>query len=171
MPTLPGEGREAYLLFRVDDRLLHGQVTLGWGLRLGPKRYLIADDALAGDPITRRLYEAMTPEGSSTEVTSLVSLALGDDPAASVRRTILLVRDLAGAAHLLRAGVPGPLNLGGIHAHPGAVEILPFLHLDPDELRLALELIEEGYELEARELPEAESIGGEALRARLAEAV
>ena len=113
----------------------------------------------------------MTPEGSSTEVTSLVSLALGDDPAASVRRTILLVRDLAGAAHLLRAGVPGPLNLGGIHAHPGAVEIFPFLHLDPDELRLALELIEEGYELEARELPEAESIGGEALRARLAEAV
>ncbi|MEZ4651804.1 MAG: PTS sugar transporter subunit IIB [Candidatus Eisenbacteria bacterium] len=161
-------GRAPYLLFRVDDRLLHGQVTLGWGLRLGPERYLIADDVLAEDPISRRLYEAMTPEGSLTEITSLESLASRTDADAAVRRTILLVRDLAGAARLLRGGVPGPVNLGGIHDHPGATEVLPFLHLDRDELRLALELIDGGFELEARELPEAESLRGEALRARLA---
>ena len=33
------------------------------------------------------------------------------------------------ATRLLRAGVPGPLNLGGIHSHAGAREVLPYLFL------------------------------------------
>ena len=35
---MPLSARRAqpYRLFRVDDRLLHGQVALGWGRHLGP---------------------------------------------------------------------------------------------------------------------------------------
>ncbi|MEZ4655237.1 MAG: PTS sugar transporter subunit IIB [Candidatus Eisenbacteria bacterium] len=36
-------GAASYLWFRVDDRLLHGQVTLGWGRHLDPDVYLLAD--------------------------------------------------------------------------------------------------------------------------------
>jgi mannose/fructose/N-acetylgalactosamine-specific phosphotransferase system component IIB len=158
----------AYLLFRVDDRLLHGQVTVGWGLRLGPTRYLLADDLLADDPIARRLYLSASPDGTETEVISVGELIERKESPGQRTRTVLLVRGVQAAAQLLRAGIPGPVNLGGIHDHVGAVELLPFLHLNPDERKLLLDLLGEGFQLEARDLPEAAPVRGTALRALLA---
>ena len=37
----------AIVLYRVDERLIHGQVVIGWGSQLQPSRYLVVDDALA----------------------------------------------------------------------------------------------------------------------------
>lgn len=156
-----------YLLFRVDDRLLHGQVTVGWGLRLGPDRYLLADDELAADPIARRLYLLATPEGTATEIVSVDELVARAEPPESRRRTVLLVRGLEPAARLLRAGIPGPVNLGGIHDHDGARELLPFLFLSPDECRFLLDLLSEGFEFQACDLPETSPLRGAALRALL----
>ena len=34
-----------FLLVRLDDRLLHGQVVLGWGEHLTPRGYLIVEGA------------------------------------------------------------------------------------------------------------------------------
>ena len=31
-------------LFRLDDRLIHGQVVIGWGIKLNPDQYVIIDD-------------------------------------------------------------------------------------------------------------------------------
>ena len=31
-------------LFRLDDRLIHGQVVIGWGIKLNPDKYVIIDD-------------------------------------------------------------------------------------------------------------------------------
>ena len=160
-------GASAYLLFRIDDRLLHGQVTVGWGLRLGPARYLLADDVLAADPIARRLYLTASPEGTETEVVSVAELAERGEPRDLTRRTLLLVRGVAPAAQLLRAGIPGPVNLGGIHDHSGSEELLPFLHLSRDERALLLDLLAEGFEFEARDLPETSPVRGTALRALL----
>ena len=34
------------VLARIDDRFIHGQVTVGWGLRLRPDLILLANDEL-----------------------------------------------------------------------------------------------------------------------------
>ena len=34
-------------LFRIDERLLHGQVIVGWGMRLHIDYYVIVDDEVA----------------------------------------------------------------------------------------------------------------------------
>ena len=45
------------VLARVDDRLIHGQVTVGWSQQLNPDRILLANNAIAGDPeIPGRVY-------------------------------------------------------------------------------------------------------------------
>ena len=49
------------LLIRVDDRLLHGQVTQGWGSVLNPDRFVVANDAVAGDEWEREMYELSAP--------------------------------------------------------------------------------------------------------------
>jgi mannose/fructose/N-acetylgalactosamine-specific phosphotransferase system component IIB len=38
----------AIVLFRVDDRLTHGQVVVGWGRPLGINRIVLVDEQVAG---------------------------------------------------------------------------------------------------------------------------
>ena len=148
------ESAGAFLLFRVDDRLLHGQVALGWGRPLRARAFLIADDDLARDAQAALLYEAAAPEGAEVRITLVAETDRAIREAQFVRaRTILIVRGLAQAAALLRAGLAGPVNLGGIHLRPGAREFLPYLFLTPEDESLLRDLIDEGHALHAQDLP------------------
>ena len=151
MSAPDGFPRRDFLLFRVDDRLLHGQVALGWGGPLGTLAYLLADDRLAADADAEMLYAAAAPPGCTVRVVPVAEAAdgAGLDPA----RTILLVRGVVEAAALLRDGVPGPLNLGGLHGRAGARALLPYLYLTVAEERLLAELAREGVSVYAQDLP------------------
>lgn len=146
--------RARYLLFRVDDRLLHGQVALGWGRHLHPQAFLLADARLADDAATAAIFELTAPEGTRVVAATVEDVVAGRPDLPDPPETFLLVRDLESAARLLRSGVPGPLNLGGVNRKAGAREHLPYLYLTEAERRLVLELLEEGHELVAQDLPE-----------------
>jgi mannose/fructose/N-acetylgalactosamine-specific phosphotransferase system component IIB len=64
-----------------------------------------------------------------------------------------VVRGVAQAAELLACGIPGPVNLGGLHLRPGAREVLPYLFLRPEEERLLAGLLASGHEIYAQDLP------------------
>lgn len=142
-----------FLLVRVDDRLLHGQVALGWGLKLQPSLYLIADERAASDPWERQAYAALAPEG--TQVWTWTPVRLAREAESLPETTIVLFRDLASLSEALAAGFdPGQdVNLGGLHALPGSREILPFLHLVPAAERVLARLLAEGHAFFAQELP------------------
>jgi len=148
--------RASYCLFRVDDRLLHGQVALGWGRKLRPECFLLADDRLAADPETAELYRLAAPDQTRVLIHSPEDLLAGRVEGHDPGRTVLLVRGLSAAARLLRGGVPGPVNLGGLHARPGALQVFPYLFLTPEDGRLLRLLLEEGHALYAQELPDGE---------------
>jgi mannose/fructose/N-acetylgalactosamine-specific phosphotransferase system component IIB len=38
------------VLCRIDDRLIHGQVVIGWGRPLGIDLIILVDDQVAGTP-------------------------------------------------------------------------------------------------------------------------
>jgi len=153
-----------FLLVRVDDRLLHGQVALGWGLRLQPSLYLIADERAATDPWERQAYDALAPERARVE--AWAPSRLGSDAGSLPPETILLFRDLASLDEAFRAGFDPDqeINLGGIHALPGSRELLPFLHLLPEAERLLAEMLVQGRRFFAQELPGAPRTEGEQLR-------
>ena len=46
----------SWVLHRVDDRLIHGQVLIAWGERMRPARIWIADDAAASDEAAIAAY-------------------------------------------------------------------------------------------------------------------
>ncbi|MBK8230573.1 MAG: PTS sugar transporter subunit IIB [Candidatus Eisenbacteria bacterium] len=143
----------SYLLFRIDDRLLHGQVALGWGMRLHPAHYLIVDDETAGDPLACSLYAAAAPEGTDVACISVAEATAAGFHGPDPESTVLLVRGVEIAARLLRAGIPGPVNLGGLHLRPGAVERAPALFLTPEDETTLGRLVQEGFLLSAQDLP------------------
>ncbi len=145
-------------LFRVDERLIHGQVTVGWGTRLHPARYLVVDDALAASDWEQELYRLGAPSDAEVHFVG-VSAAARALPAWEARAgvTVLLTRDLPSMARLVvESGIEeGEVNLGGIHQAPGREGVLPYLALGDAERVSIRALLDAGLEVVARDLPGA----------------
>lgn len=154
-------------LIRVDERLIHGQVVVGWGGQLRPERYVVVDALVAGSDWEQELYGLGVPEG--VEV-----LFLGPGEAAghledwrtSAIKTVLLTRDIQTMVELSRGGgLRGEeVNLGGLHAKKGRSEVLPYLYLDAEDFDGLRVLEEAGVTITAQDLPGASKVPLAALK-------
>jgi PTS system mannose-specific IIB component/fructoselysine and glucoselysine-specific PTS system IIB component len=154
------------LLFRVDERLIHGQVLIGWGSQLRPDRYLVVDDELADSQWEQELYRLGLPEGAEAVFSSVDEardqLGKWKDDAA---RSVLLTRDVRSMRRLGEGGgLRGErVNLGGLHHGPGRERVLNYLHLSPADRSDLLGLRDEGAEVSARDVPSASRVKLDAL--------
>ncbi|HET7229295.1 MAG TPA: PTS sugar transporter subunit IIB [Longimicrobium sp.] len=144
------------VLFRVDERLIHGQVVVGWGGPLHADRMVVVDDELAASPWEQELYCLGVPAEIEARFLS-VDQARADMATwqADARRTIVLVRDVATAGRVARGGVLKgvEVNLGGIHFAEGRARLLSYLHLRPDEADELRRIQATGATVAARDLP------------------
>ena len=153
----------AIVLYRVDERLIHGQVVVGWGAKLHPDVILVVDDELAAAEWEQELYCMGLPPGVSTRFAT-VERARTELPALQLdaTRTMLLTRDLAT---MRRLGEGGELlrgvevNVGGIHHAPGRMRVLPYVYLSDDERRDIRALGDAGALVSARDLPGTRRVG------------
>ncbi|HRP08301.1 MAG TPA: PTS sugar transporter subunit IIB [Gemmatimonadales bacterium] len=155
------------VLYRVDDRLVHGQVVIGWGRPLNVKRIVLVDDTVAASDWEQDLYRMAVAEGVEITFADLAT-AVQQLPEweADPRRTILLTGDLAtmAALHQAHPGVVSRINLGGIHHRPGRAERLPYLYLDAEEQALISALGASGAVVTAQDLPTAVAVDATALQ-------
>ncbi|HEX6941192.1 MAG TPA: PTS sugar transporter subunit IIB [Longimicrobiales bacterium] len=144
------------LLYRVDERLIHGQVVVGWGARLHPDLIVVVDDELARSEWEQELYGLGLPpeiEARFDDVAEarrhLEEWREGD------RRVIVLTRDVHTMVALAQGGLMRgeEVNIGGIHHAPGRRAVLPYVYLREDEERDLAALEAEGVEVSARDLP------------------
>lgn len=144
------------VLFRVDERLIHGQVVVGWGGPLHADRLVVVDDALAASPWEQELYCLGVPPEMEARFAD-VDRARADLPTWKTdgRRTIVLVRDVATAERMSEGGLLSgeEVNLGGIHHAPGRTQALPYLHLRDDERQALRRIAATGAQVSARDLP------------------
>lgn len=156
----------AVLLYRVDERLIHGQVVVGWGSRLHPDRIIVVDDEIAASTWEQELYTLGLPESVTA---SFVTVAQADAQLGgwvdSPERIILLTRNLATMRRLADGGAlrGREVNIGGIHHAAGRSRVLPYVFLGPDERGEIRRLIEAGALVVARDLPAARGVDASAL--------
>lgn len=149
------------VLYRVDERLLHGQVLVGWGSRLGIDHYVVVDDALAETRWERELYRAGAPE--EVEILFLpVREARERWPEIHDRpgRGALLTRGTAAMRELAEAGLleDRRVNLGGLHDGPGRRRALSYLHLSPAEERDLRAIAARAAAVTARDVPTSHEV-------------
>lgn len=142
-------------LFRVDDRLIHGQVILGWGSVLKPNRIVLADDEVAGSEWERDLYAASVPAEIKVSILPLAEAAaqfrrcIFDE-----ERVILLVRSPKDVIALMDLGLPvSEVNVGGLHYREGREKIVDGVYLDAAERGVMRELVKRGVILDGRAVP------------------
>jgi mannose/fructose/N-acetylgalactosamine-specific phosphotransferase system component IIB len=143
------------VLARIDDRYIHGQVTVGWSERLRPHRIILASNSIAADAWQSRVYASSVPPSVTVSVLSLARAAAalrGEEVAGD--RTIVLTGSPAEMSDLHHLGAPlGPINIGGLHFGPGKVEMLPFVFLDRRDLDALRRLLGSGTTLTAQQVP------------------
>ena len=149
------------VLFRVDERLIHGQVVVGWGERLNMDRIVVVDDDLSGSPWEQELYCLGVPPAVDAIFTDVEEARRNipnwrNEP----RRIVVLVRDLGTLGRLAEGDVLDgeDINLGGIHFAPGRERVLPFLFLSPDERQILRRVAQNGAQIAARDLPGSRSV-------------
>jgi PTS system mannose-specific IIB component/fructoselysine and glucoselysine-specific PTS system IIB component len=153
-------------LVRVDDRLVHGQVVLGWGRPLRAGFVAVVDDALAASPWEQELYRMGVPPELELEFVTVAgararAAAWRDDP----RVGVVLLADVATAVALGPGGLPRPqLNLGGVHHRTGRTERLPYVFLTDEEFHALEGLAQHGVEVTAQDVPATRPVPLAALR-------
>lgn len=149
------------VLLRVDERLIHGQVVVGWGSHLNPDRIVVIDDEIAGSEWEQELYRLGLPADTDAEFRTVAEARASLDAwRGGSDRLFLLVRDVRTMLRLGRGGAlnGAEINLGGIHHAPERREVLPYLFLSDTEESALRELAATGAEISARDLPAARRV-------------
>jgi mannose/fructose/N-acetylgalactosamine-specific phosphotransferase system component IIB len=146
-------------LFRIDDRLIHGQVVVGWGQPLDIGFIVLVDDTVAASDWEQELYRMGVPPEMDVYFHS-ASDAIAAMPTylAESRRGILLTGDIATMQRLVDGGVVHNVNIGGIHSKPGRVQRLRYVFLSPDEESQLRALATNGVKVSAQDLPGARDV-------------
>ncbi len=148
------------VLYRIDDRLIHGQVVVGWGQRLGIGFIVLVDDGVRANVWEQELYRMGVPPAMDVVFATVAEAAehaaeWEKDP----RKGILLTGDVDTMVALC-AAVPEvrKVNLGGVHAREGRTERLRYVFLTEDEAARLRALAGRGVEVTAQDVPTAKPV-------------
>ena len=147
------------LLYRIDDRLLHGQVVVGWGQPLGIRFIVLVDDEVAGSEWEQDLYRMAVPPDTEVYFNSVDQAvpALAkyrNDP----RPGLLVTGTIAAMRRLVDAGGVTEVNVGGLHFKAGRVQRLRYVFLSPEEEQALSDMQEHGAAVTAQDVPGARPI-------------
>ena len=147
-------------LYRIDDRLIHGQVVVGWGQPLDLRFIVLVDDEVAASDWEQELYRMGVPHDMEVYFDTVAGAAENlsryqDDE----RRGLLLTGDIDTMTRLVDAtGDIRRVNVGGIHHKPGRTQRLRYVFLNPSEESQLRALESRGLEVSAQDVPAARPV-------------
>ncbi len=142
------------VLVRVDDRLIHGQVVMGWVPHLQAREVVVVAEAAAADETQKALMQMAMPEGVQLRVLGVAEAVRQLREPEEARRILVLVPSPQEALKLLEGGLDFTrLNVGGLHYTAGRVQLGKAIFLNPQDQEALRELARRGVVLEGRALP------------------
>lgn len=148
-------------LYRVDDRLIHGQVVVGWGQPLELRFIVLVDDDVANSEWEQELYRMGVPPEMTVHFLSVSEAAqqlssFDDNP----QPGIVLAGDIATMQRLVSAtgNTIRRVNIGGVHHAPGRTPRLRYVFLTPNEEDTLQQMQASGVEITAQDVPSARAV-------------
>ncbi len=143
--------------FRIDDRLIHGQIVTQWIADSAAKKIIVADDRAAADPTQQMLLKLTVPGGITLDILTIADAAKLLSTDESDQNALLIVRNPKSAYELVEQGFsPRSINVGNIsnsRSEVGRKRLLAFVYVEPDDVSYLRKLMEGGIELEIRAVP------------------
>ena len=151
------------VLARIDDRLIHGQVVVGWGNYLKPDRIILCSDSIASISWQKEIYESagiLAPNQITISIwTEEETIDYFNEDLSKQEKIILLVETPQELLHLVEKGVPIEVaNVGGMHFKQGKRQIAQYIFVDEDDLKSFGALKSKNIILEGQDVPTSKKV-------------
>ncbi|NUF49711.1 mannose/fructose/sorbose PTS transporter subunit IIB [Gilliamella sp. ESL0250] len=136
-------------LVRIDDRLIHGQVTTVWTKEAKAERIIIVSDEVANDQIRSALVKQAAPPGIKVSVVSIdKAAAVYKNPKYENDTVFYLFTNPTDVLRLVNAGVPiKEVNIGGMSFKEGKKQITKAVSVDGNDISAFKKMHEMGINL------------------------
>ena len=142
-------------LTRIDDRLVHGQVSITWVSSLGIECIVVANDKVAKDDFQKMAMGLAKPPSVKLLIMTLADSISFLNDVKSKNAKILLLVNCVSDAFTLSNGVQDikSINFGGIRIKDGARMISKAIAVSDEDKIIIRKMLENGLELEIRQVP------------------
>lgn len=143
------------LLTRIDDRLIHGQVVVGWAQELKINHIIVVNDEIVSNDMQKFLFRMATPNDINLSILTINEAAqkiagreFDDDSA------MILVKSPADIVSVIKAGGKvAEVNIGGMHFESTKTQLFDAVFVDDEDVAAFKELIQMQVTLEVRMVP------------------
>jgi mannose/fructose/N-acetylgalactosamine-specific phosphotransferase system component IIB len=153
--------------FRVDDRLIHGQVQTKWLAEFQANRVIIIDNNVKNDPLALQILKLAKPPNIDLVICDeekALSL-LEKDAAQQNARTFLIFKTITTAWHMMQKGLAIPrLIIGPCSSKPGAEMMSKNTYFTNEEIDAASQLDTLGTEIIFQLLPDDSKVTWKSLK-------
>ncbi len=145
----------SFIFFRVDDRLIHGQVTEGWVKALNIDTIVVANNSIAEDEFQKSIYEFAVPPHVKalflkiSSIPSTVSLLEKEH-----KRAIFLFSSIDDVYSLVSGGFDlKELNLGGLRSVQQRKKLSSTIFLSDNEIDILKKILIKGIAVNVQVVP------------------
>ncbi len=147
------------VLYRIDDRLVHGQVMMAWSKIYQSRRIFIVDDQTAADSFLCDVMKMAVPGDYDLHIYSTEKAveAIQNDP--PDKKTMVLAKTPQTMQALQQGGTGmKELNVGNIGAGPGRKAVMRNIQMSPKELDTLKEIQTAGVRVYLQIFPDAKAV-------------
>ena len=139
-------------LARIDDRLIHGQVTTVWSKVANAQRIIICNDDVYNDDVRRTLLRQAAPPGMKVNVVNIEkAVAVYHNPQYQDETVFYLFTNPQDVLTMVQQGVKiATLNIGGMARRPGKKQLTKAVSLDAADINAFQQLDKLGVKLDLR---------------------
>lgn len=141
-------------LVRIDDRLIHGQVSTVWTKMTKVNRILVVSDSVAKNDMHKTLLKQAAPPGVIVSVITVRKMiAIANDSKFDSFKAMLLFTNPEDVATVVRhGGQIESINIGGMSYSEGKKMITNTVAVDKKDIEAFKYLADQGIELEIRKV-------------------
>lgn len=141
--------------YRIDNRLVHGQIIETWLPYTGATRLVVCNEKLAEDPFQQQILLLAVPARIKADFVPAAGLAdtLKKSEALN-EKALVLFATCSEAREAFSTGVGiQTLNIGNLHYGPGKLQLCAHVALDAADVQCLSFFKEQGVELDFRCVP------------------
>lgn len=154
VPSEPVE-KNGIVNFRLDERLIHGQVATYWTRSLQADRIIVADDDVLKDEIGKEALKAAVPSGVHLSILSVDNAARRlNEGRYSGQRVFLIVNKPKTISRMIDAGLKiKEVNIGNMGEKEGRKQVKKSVYCTPEEIDEIKSIEAKGVQVFAQMVP------------------
>jgi len=139
-------------LTRIDGRLIHGQVTVGYTRRYGANYIVVTNNELAASTFQKNMMKMAAPAGTEIEIFSIDETAeIIKEEKLADKTILLLVKSPIDLVSLIEKGCTfSKVNVGGVINEGANIKMTKEVMATDEELAAWKKLDEMGVEMEVQ---------------------